>query len=119
MLRRASAQGVRRIDRVAHAVRRGPSVDRVQQSVQLEVGLAQIVAFAGRCGPCLQFKLPFLTSLCIHLPAMGFADDRREKPCHLYRFLARQLFDFDLTILGHKLADEHGISGQLCRILPP
>src|SRR5271154_5246414 len=24
----------------------------------------------------LQFKLPFLASLCIHLPAMGFADDR-------------------------------------------
>jgi hypothetical protein len=38
-------------------------------------------------GPAsLQFKLPFLTSLCIHLPAMGFADDRREKPRHLYRF---------------------------------
>jgi hypothetical protein len=28
---------------------------------------------------------------------------RREKPGHCYRILARQLFDFDLAILGHKL----------------
>jgi hypothetical protein len=39
------------------------------------------------------------------LPAMGLADDRRQKPGHLYRFLARQSFDFDLAILGHKLAE--------------
>jgi hypothetical protein len=43
----------------------------------------------------------------IHLPAMGSPDDRREKARHLYRFLARQLFDFNLAILGHKLAGEH------------
>jgi hypothetical protein len=49
---------------------------------------------------------------------MGSADDRREKPRHLYRFLARQLFDFDLAILGHKLADEYGISIQLSRKHP-
>lgn len=52
------------------------------------------------------------------MAAMGFADDRREKPGHLYRFLARQLFDFDLAVLGHKLADEHGTSVQLCRKHP-
>ena len=46
---------------------------------------------------------------------MGFADYRREKPGHRYRILARQLFDFDLAILRHQLADENRISVQLRR----
>src|ERR1700677_1198652 len=67
-------------------------------------------------GPAsLQFALPFLTGARIHLPAMSFANDRGEKPGHLYRFLARQSLDFDLAILRHELAYEHGFSVQLRR----
>jgi hypothetical protein len=52
-------------------------------------------------GPAtLQFALPFLSSVGIHLPPMGLANDRREKPGHCYRILTRQLFDFDLAVLG-------------------
>jgi hypothetical protein len=42
---------MRRIDRVADAVRRGPLVDRVQQPVLLEIGeLAQIAQRSGELG---------------------------------------------------------------------
>ena len=63
----------------------------------------------------LEFARPFLSSAGIHLPPVGLANDRREKPGHRYRILTRQLFDFDLAVLGHQLADENRISVQLRR----
>jgi hypothetical protein len=54
----------------------------------------------------VQFALPFLSSAGIHLAPVGFAHDRGEKPGHRNRILTRQLFDFDLAILRHKLADK-------------
>ena len=75
---------MRRIDRVAHAVLRGPLVERVQQPVLLEVGeLAQIAQRSGELGlavpnagqPAHELHPERRERVQVDVPAVGIAGD--------------------------------------------